>query len=129
EQERHRFVVPRRGIADGGDRHDGQVHARRRQQREVSAGRVTDENEPLSEIMCMCDRAQDVLERAGPAATRIADATVLDVPRRNAFVAERVAEVSYVDEVVCRLPRASVEDDRERARLAAGGHAQVTEVE
>ena len=75
------------------------------------------------------EREGQILSRRGPAAVRDADAAVLEVPGRDPGVAERLAEVAGVDQVVGRLPVAAMEHERERERPFAGRNAQVAELE
>ena len=71
----------------------------------------------------------DVVEGARPAAAGVAEAPVLDVPRRDAVGGEVDAQVPGMGQVVDRLPVAAVEHDDERERPAACRQAQVTELE
>jgi len=75
------------------------------------------------------ERAADVLGRRGPAAADVADATVLDVPRRDPARGEIDAEVAGVGEVRIRLPVAAVDDDEERERRVVRRQPQIAELQ
>ena len=87
----------------------------------MAAGGMSDEHKARRERRAYSTARSDVLERAGPAAAGVADAAVLDVERRDARVAKGDAQVRDVREVVRRLPRAAVHDDREPVAAARGG--------
>ena len=82
----------------------------------MAARRVAGEDEPLREAARVRDGEQDVMERAGPATTRIADAAVFDVSRRDSRAAQGLTEMAGVDQVVRCLPRPAVEHQSERIR-------------
>jgi hypothetical protein len=84
---------------------------------------------PHRELRGERQRAADVLDGRRPAAADVADAPVLDVPRRDPARGEVDAEVSRVDQVPVRLPVAAVDDDEEGERTAARGQAQVAELQ
>ena len=71
---------------------------------------MSDEHEARREPASVLAGAQHVLQRARPAAARVADAAVLDVECRDARVANGDAQVLYVREVLGRIPRAAVHD-------------------
>ena len=74
------------------------------------------------------ERAADVLQRGRPASPRIADAPVLDVPGGDPMCGEVDAQVAGVDQVVNRLPVATVEHRHDRVRPELSGNAQVGEL-
>src|ERR671934_395859 len=90
-------------------------------ERQLPAGRMPDEHDPLrvervlrDELLDELDCGRDVVAGPGPRSARVAAATVLEVPGRDPRVTERDAQMTRVDQVVHRLPRTAVDDDRER---------------
>ena len=61
----------------------------------------------------------DVLERPGPAAAVVADAAILQRPRRDAGAGEGVGQLAAVGDVVLRQPAAAVKEDHHRMRAVA----------
>jgi hypothetical protein len=88
----------------------------------VTAGGLADrhdagEVERRVEALQRVDRGADVLERRGIAAlAHLADAAVLDVPRRPAVAGEVAREVLGRLERVLLAPEAGMEHDRDRQR-------------
>src|SRR5215469_9392133 len=72
--------------------------------------------------------AADVGEGAGPSATRIAHATVFDVPAGDAAHFQRVAEMAGVSEIVFRAPVSAVNEKNHGMRTVAGGKMNVGEL-
>src|SRR5262249_61982245 len=62
----------------------------------------------------MIHRRSHVEEGVRPAASRIAQPAVLDVPRRQALPGERLAHRDHETEIVLRLPEATVHADHDR---------------
>src|SRR5207248_1140904 len=120
---------------DRGDRDHGKPGALCRPQRQLPAGGVSEEDHavaielvPLYQLLRELDAARDVVARARPVAADVPDAAVLDVPRGDAGLRERHAQVAGVHEVVGRLPGTSVDHDRERPRPVAARHAEISEL-
>src|SRR5687767_10357308 len=72
---------------------------------------------------------RDVLKGSRPAASRVAEPTVLDVPRGDAASGKRRAQMRSVAEIVARAPEATVDDDGDRVRPSTVGEPQVAEVQ
>ena len=87
----------------------------------MATGRVADEDDALRVEWVALDqlvherhRGGHVHAGAGPLAVDVAAASVLDVPGRDPGLPKGDAEMAGVDQVVRRLPRTAVHDDRER---------------
>ena len=125
-------------VDDAGERDDGPQpeRARRgREERELTARGVPEQEDSTEvEVMLAGERldvgkgAPDVVEGAGPAAAWIAQAPVLDVPRRDPVRGEVDAQMAGMGEVVDRLPVPAVHDDGDRMRACARGGSQVAEL-
>jgi hypothetical protein len=81
------------------------------------------------ELLDVVDGAKDVVESAGPAAAGIAEAPVLDVPRRDPVRGEIEAQMAGVGEGVDRLPVPTVHHHDDRVRAGARRKPQVAELE
>ena len=111
------------GIGDVKRRAPRQARPGREPERELAAGRVA-EGDDAAEVERMLLRglaqvvgpAGHVLERARPAAPGVAEAAVLEAPRRVALGGERRGEAAHVVEAPRRLPAAAVDDDHDRVR-------------
>ena len=70
----------------------------------------------------------DVVERAGPAASLVADPAVFHIPRGYAGAREGGAHMAGVLQVVGGFPEAAVNVDHHGMGAQAGWHAQVAEL-
>jgi hypothetical protein len=105
-------------------------------QRQLAARRMAEQRDAVEvewtrarELVDVVDGAKDIVESAGPAAAGIAEAPVLDVPRRDPVRGEIEAQMAGVGEVVDCLPVPTVHHDGDRMRAGARGKPQVAELE
>ena len=108
---------------------------RREPEREVPARRVADGRDAREvqrmrarEDAHVVGRRGDVPERARPSASGLADAAVLDVPRRETRRRDRRRKRVHEVETVPGTPEAAVYDDRDGMRPGAGGQPQLPEL-
>src|SRR5947209_5136087 len=92
-------------------------------EREMAAGGMAiDDDSAEIEAVLACQAAYKVggrghvLKRSGPAATRVSDASILDVPRRESNLRQSMAQMTSVEQMVFRSPEPSVNVDDHRMR-------------
>src|SRR4051812_19391348 len=73
--------------------------------------------------------ARDVLERAWPSATVVADAPILDAPHRVTGIGECLLERGHVRDRVLRQKAAAVNEQHDRMRPRALWQAEVPELQ
>src|SRR5436190_17849388 len=86
---------------------------------------VAVERVALGELDCELGSRRYVVAPTRPDTVGVTDASVLHVPRRDSGGGERNAEVTGVDQVVHRLPRATMHDDRQRPQAVPLRQAEV----
>ena len=102
----------------------------------MPAGRVAHHHDPIEvERVLHRERAHSVHrlhhvdERAGPLASGIAEAAVLDVPARDPVSRKVGAQMAGVRQVVDRLPIATMDIDDQRKPALTSREPQVAELE
>src|SRR5579863_430802 len=102
---------------------------------EMAAGGVTNGDDTLEikriffrENTKVVRTLSDIEEGVGPRSSGVANAPVLEVPRGDASVSERRAQVAGVFEAVLRAPEAAVNHDSHGMRTGALGQAQIAEL-